>query len=280
MNFGRNDTSRYFEAKNCHSGAGTIKLMSLWEKFETPWMFIHRGILPPKTGIGHHFHDRCEEMYVIFNGSSYFTHNGNTAEFNAGAMAPCFAGDSHGIYNPTDQVIQFMNLGVGDENRKYDNRDLNESLDNALPSSPDKVPCDAIAKAQIRYFDRNLLTEIEGKVHQGKGKLLFRRIWSHESFKTNWGFIDHILLPPDSSIGYHRHKTIEECYIIVAGKGKMTVDDETIEVFEGDAVPNKLGGCHGIYNHSSDYLEVLNMAVSLEKGKFDAEDVGDDLSAR
>ncbi len=77
MDFGRNDTSKYFEAKNCHSGAGTIKLMSLWEKFETPWMFIHRGILPPKTGIGHHFHDRCEEMYVIFNGSSYFTHNGN-----------------------------------------------------------------------------------------------------------------------------------------------------------------------------------------------------------
>ncbi len=58
------------------------------------------------------------------------------------------------------------------------------------------------------------------------------------------------------------------------------MDDETVEVFAGDAMPNRLGGCHGIYNHSQDTLEVLNMAVSLEKGKFDTEDLGDDLSAR
>ena len=60
----------------------------------------------------------------------------------------------------------------------------------------------------------------------------------------------------------------------------MTVDDETIEVFVGDAIPSKLGGCHGIYNDSQEELEVLNMAVSLEKGKFDSENLGDDLSTR
>jgi mannose-6-phosphate isomerase-like protein (cupin superfamily) len=87
-------------------------------------------------------------------------------------------------------------------------------------------------------------------------------------------------LPPDSSIGYHRHRTIEECYIILDGKGRMTVDDETMDVVVGDAVPSKLGGCHGIYNNSQGYLEVLNMAVSMEKGKFDAEDLGDDLSRK
>jgi mannose-6-phosphate isomerase-like protein (cupin superfamily) len=271
MDFGRTDPSKYFEAKNCHSGAGTIHFMSLWDKFETPWMFIHRGVFPPKTGIGHHFHDHCEEMYVIFNGSARFTHNGDTAELSAGAMGPCFAGDSHGIYNHTDENVQFMNLGVGDINGKYDNRELNDSLENALVTSPDKIP--------FQYIDIKQLAEIEG-AHQGKGKLKFRRIWSHESFKTNWGFIDHILLPPDTSIGYHRHNTIEECYIILGGKGRMTVDDETIDVFVGDAIPSKLGGCHGIYNNSNDYLEVLNMAVSLEKGKFDAEDAGDDLSKR
>jgi mannose-6-phosphate isomerase-like protein (cupin superfamily) len=272
MDFGRNDPSKYFEAKNCHSGAGTIKLMSLWDKFDTTWMFIHRGVLPPKSGIGHHFHDNCEEMYVIFNGSALFTNNGYTGEFKSGAMVPCFAGESHGIHNHTDEDIQFINFGVGDENGKYDNRDLGESLEKNVPDSPDKII--------MRYIDRGQLAEEIGSVHQGKGKLLFRRIWSHESFKTNWGFIDHILLPPDSSIGYHRHKTIEECYIILDGKGRMTMDDETVDAIVGDAYPNKLGGCHGIYNNSNDYLEVLNMAVSLEKGKFDAEDLGDDLSSR
>ena len=60
----------------------------------------------------------------------------------------------------------------------------------------------------------------------------------------------------------------------------MTMDDETAEVLAWDAIPNKLGGCHGIYNEGPDDLEVLNMAVSLEKGVFDSEDLGDDLSTR
>ena len=53
-----------------------------------------------------------------------------------------------------------------------------------------------------------------------------------------------------------------------------------MEVLTGDAIPSTLGGCHGIYNDGQEELEVLNMAVSLEKGKFDSENLGDDLSTR
>ena len=60
----------------------------------------------------------------------------------------------------------------------------------------------------------------------------------------------------------------------------MTVDDETAEVREWDAIPNRLGGAHGIYNHTDEDLEILNMAVSMEKGEFDSFDLGDDLSRR
>jgi len=272
MRIGHTDPAKYHEAKSCHNGAGAIYYMSLWDDFETNWMFIHRGVLPPKSGIGHHFHDNCEEMYVIFDNAARFTHNGNTAELKAGAMSPCCVGESHGIYNHTGNNTQFMNLGVAGPGGEYDCRNLDDSLENARPGPADKLP--------VRYIDRDELVISVGPVHAGKGKLEFRRIWSHETFKTNWGFIDHILLPPDTSIGYHRHETIEECYIILSGKGRITMDDETEEVFAGDAMPNRLGGCHGIYNHSQDALEVLNMAVSLEKGKFDSEDLGDDLSTR
>ena len=272
MRFGRNDTAEYHEAKHCHHGARTIYYMSLWDEFETPWMFIHRGVIPPGAGIGHHFHDNCEEMYVILDNAARFVHNGNAADMTAGAMVPCYAGDSHGLYNHTDSDTQFINLGVGDVDGRYDNRDLEDNLEGAVPGSTDMLPSD--------YIDRDRLTLAGGAVHGGKGQLKFRRIWSHEPFRTNWGFIDHILLPPDSSIGYHRHETIEECYIILSGKGRITVDDETMEVFTGDAIPSRLGGCHGIYNDSQAQLEVLNMAVSLEKGKFDSEDLGDDLSDR
>jgi len=272
MRIGHTDPDRFHESKNCHHGAGTIYYMSLWDEFETHWMFIHRGVMPPGTGIGHHFHDNCEEMYVILSNAARFTHNGNTADLTAGAMVPCCMGESHGIYNHTDYGTQYINLGVAGADGKYDCRNLNDSLEDALPGPTDRLP--------VRYIDLSKLMISGGPAHDGKGKLDFRRIWSHETFKTNWGFIDHILLPPDTSIGYHKHETVEECYMILSGKGRMTVDDETVEVFAGDAIPNRLGGCHGIYNDSQDELEVLNMAVCLEKGKFDSEDLGEDLSTR
>jgi mannose-6-phosphate isomerase-like protein (cupin superfamily) len=87
-------------------------------------------------------------------------------------------------------------------------------------------------------------------------------------------------MPPGTSIGYHRHQTIEETYIIINGSGRMTVDDETEEVYAGDSIPSKLGGSHGLYNHTQEDLELFVMAVCMEHGQFDGEDLGDDLLGR
>jgi mannose-6-phosphate isomerase-like protein (cupin superfamily) len=92
--------------------------------------------------------------------------------------------------------------------------------------------------------------------------------------------VAHALLPPGTSFGYHRHQTIEETYVIINGSGRMTVDDETEEVYAGDSIPNKLGGAHGLYNHTQQDLEVFVMAVCMQRGAFDSEDLGDDLTAR
>ena len=45
---------------------------------DTNLMFLHRGVLEPKSGIGHHFHNQCEEMFVIFDGEAQFTIDGRT----------------------------------------------------------------------------------------------------------------------------------------------------------------------------------------------------------
>ena len=60
----------------------------------------------------------------------------------------------------------------------------------------------------------------------------------------------------------------------------MTVDNETQEVEQWDTIPNRLGGSHGLYNHTKENLEVLAVTVSAEKGQFDSTDLGDDLSQR
>jgi len=54
----------------------------------------------------------------------------------------------------------------------------------------------------------------------------------------------------------HSHKP-EQCYYIIEGKGIMTVDDETREVFAGDAIYVPSNSRHGIKNISSSPLKYL-----------------------
>ncbi len=268
---GHTDPARYREEFKAHSGAGSLRYMTLVDgsSFNTNLLFVHRGVLSPHSSIGHHIHHQIEEMYVIFSNKARFTINGHTAELGAGAMVPCLMGSSHGIYNPTDGGVEWMNIGVASVKGKYDAEDLKDDLVNAK--------LDAQPRFAVRWIDPKLLKPA-ANVHKGKGTPLIRRIWSQEIFKTNWGFIDHMVIPPGASIGYHRHDVHEECYLILAGRGRVTVEGETAEVGPGDAIPCLLHQAHGIYNHTREDLELLNLAVSEEKGKFDSTDLGEALT--
>ena len=134
--------------------------------FHTNLLFIHRGVLSPHSGIGHHIHRHMEEMYVIFDNKARFTINGHTAELGAGAMVPCLMGNTHGIYNPTDRDTQFMNIAVASVKGQYDAEDLHDDLVNAK--------LDAEPPFAVRWIDRNLLKP-GSKVHEGKGTLLFAK---------------------------------------------------------------------------------------------------------
>lgn len=267
----RAERLKYSEGKNVHGGAGTMSYMSIFDHkaFETNWLFIHRGEIPPGGGIGEHIHRNMEEMFTILNHTAQFTVNGHTSQIAGGAMVLCQAGNSHAIYNNTDKALQWMNLAVSMEKGKYDC--VNYEDDRS------KAPLESPAPFLVGYIDDRLLQQVEG-AHEGKGKLGFRRIYSYESFTTNWGFIDHVVLPPGTSIGYHRHDRMEECYMVIEGKGRATLDGKTFDVQGGDFILNRIHGDHGIYNNGDKDMIVLNMCVSLEKGKFDATNLGNDLS--
>ena len=95
--------------------------------FQSNLLFLHRGVLPPKTGIGQHFHNTMEEMFVILNGEAQFTIDGRTSVIKGPAGAPCRMGHSHAIYNATDQPVEWMNIAVATVKGKYDNFDLGDT---------------------------------------------------------------------------------------------------------------------------------------------------------
>ncbi|MFC1607968.1 cupin domain-containing protein [Candidatus Latescibacterota bacterium] len=271
--YGHTDPSQYKESKNAHDGAGSIHYMELLgsDLFETDFLFIHRGVLPPKSGIGEHQHNEMEEMYFVFNAPAEFTVNGETALLPAGSCVLCPLGSSHGIYNNSDETLEWLNIAVSKEKGKYDVVNLDKDLTKQTLESP--------APFEWGHFDRSLLKPV-GPAHDGKGKILNRRPWIDGNFGTNWVRIGHCILPPGTSIGYHQHNTTEEVYYVMSGKGRMTVNDHTWEVGKGDAVPCTLKDSHGLYNHTDEDLDIFVLIVAMEQGVFGVKNWGDDLSDR
>ena len=83
-------------------------------------------VIEPKSGIGAHFHNYCEEMFVILDGEAQFTINGRTSTLKGPAGAPARMGSSHAIYNPTDASAQWMNINVTAFRGVYDAFDLGD----------------------------------------------------------------------------------------------------------------------------------------------------------
>jgi mannose-6-phosphate isomerase-like protein (cupin superfamily) len=97
--------------------------------------------------------------------------------------------------------------------------------------------------------------------HDGTGAVRNVTVFESADFSTNLRFIIYSELKPGTSIGYHSHGEDEEVYVILAGTGVMTVNNETREVGSGDVILNKPNWSHGLANYSEDDLCILVFEV-------------------
>src|SRR5690606_12670592 len=75
------DPKAYRQLTAVHEGAGSMDFAPLLgaDALSTNLIFVHRGVIKPRSGIGQHYHNQCEEMFVILDGEAEFTVNGRTA---------------------------------------------------------------------------------------------------------------------------------------------------------------------------------------------------------
>src|SRR5947208_2580017 len=122
------DPAKFRHSPAVHAGPGALNYMALFDfhTLDTNLYFLHRGEIEPKSGIGAHFHNTCEEMFVILDGEAQFTIDGRTSVLKAPAGAFCRAGHSHAIYNAGDKPVQWMNINVSMIKGAYDAFNLND----------------------------------------------------------------------------------------------------------------------------------------------------------
>jgi mannose-6-phosphate isomerase-like protein (cupin superfamily) len=222
-------------------------------------------VIPAGAGIGHHFHNTVEEMFVILDGEAQFTVDGRTATVKGPAGVVCRTGHSHAIYNAGTTPVQWMNLNVSLVAGVYDAFDLGDTRAAA--------PLDPVPTFMTMRLDRALLRPAGAR---GRGAaatptsataVVSRRVLGPSVFSTTWAYIDHVLVPPGVSTPEQAHDAVGEAYYVLAGGGTITVksaSSETAPLRTGDAIPIRPGESSQFANTGKEPLELFVMGVAKD----------------
>jgi len=74
--------------------------------------------------------------------------------------------------------------------------------------------------------------------------------------------INWALLPKGRSFAPHYHEDMQEVFIIIRGKAKVTIDEETGSLNQGDAVVIPVGSVHEMENIGTEDVEYIVVGIS------------------
>ena len=258
------DSSTYRPLTAVHAGAGSMAFAGLLNRgaIGPHFNFLHRGEIPAGSGIGHHFHNTVEEMFVILNGEAQFTINGRTAGLAGPAAVVCRMGDSHAILNTGAETLQWMNFQASSIAGVGDAFDLGDDRTSAVV---DPVPTFIHSR-----LDRSLIRPAGTRAAGGAAApplpagVTSRRLFAPTVFRSAWAYVDHLLIAPGASTPENAHESLGEAYYVLAGSGTVKVGPETAPLRRWNAIPVMVGELSSFTNTGSEPLELLVVAVARD----------------
>lgn len=257
------DASKFRPLTRVHAGPGNMAFAELLGRgaIGPHFNFLHRGEIPAGSGIGHHFHNTVDEMFVILNGEAQFTVNGRTSVVQGPAAVLCRAGDSHALLNTGTETLQWINFQAGSVAGVGDAFDLN---DDRVGATLDRMPTFHTAK-----IDRALIGAGGGRGRGGAAApatpgVTSRRLFAPTVFGSAWAYVDHVLVAPGATTPEHAHESAGEAYYVIAGSGTVKVGAETAPVQRWNAIPVSLDEKSSFTNTGSEPLELLVVGVARD----------------
>ena len=122
------------------------------------------------------------------------------------------------------------------------------------------------------------MNELPSERHYRFGRCSFRRVRAHggereisfarvlERARGPLRFIDLSVLSPGADIGCHTHADDnEELYVVITGRGRMSLDSEEFDVEPGDVILNRPGGSHALKNTGHEELRIVVLEIDARK---------------
>jgi mannose-6-phosphate isomerase-like protein (cupin superfamily) len=240
---GHTDLSKV-EPAHSHGSVGLRKCQTLVpaSAMDVNLNFVFRCQMQPGGGVAEHFHNTVEEMFTILDGEAEFTIDSHTSRVKGPAGAPQRRGHSHAVYNPTNGLVDYLNINVSMTKGHYDAFNLGDSRDKV--ATKDEIP-----QFMLMRLDKTLLQPVPN-YHGGKGTVQYRRALDPDVFETNW---------------------VEEIYYVMDGSGEVEVNGETEPIHKGDGVPILFRDAHSFTNNGSSDLELMIIGISAVKDALDTE---------
>jgi mannose-6-phosphate isomerase-like protein (cupin superfamily) len=257
---GHYDSSKARHSSASNGNPGSFELLRLLgpNSLSTMFQFLDILVVNPHSGLGQHFHDNCEETFVSLEGpDAQFTINGRTSVLKTPAGAPDRMGSAHAFYNPNDQPLLWLDIGVEKSTKStFDSFRLGDDRVD--------VPLDKVPQFVNFHMDPALLKPV-ANLYGGKGTVMYRRLLGPTVFLTPWAYLDEISIPSGSTIGPVTEAKMSEAYYVISGEGTVTVNGETVSLKKSDAVPVDIGQTHSFTQVGSEPLHLLVTGVAKDE---------------